>query len=76
MLKGIIISISLVLILGIVYFIAHITPAEINSFVKAGYIPRVISWACLILCVYGLARRRFSPLLMRSEEHTSELQSQ
>jgi Ca2+/Na+ antiporter len=64
MIKGIIISIFLVFILGIVYFISQITPTEIQSFVRAGYIPKIISWACLILCVYGLARRRFSPLLM------------
>jgi len=35
-----------------------------DRIVYSGFIPRVISWMCLIGSVYGLARRRFSPLVV------------
>ncbi len=35
-----------------------------DRIVYSGFIPRVISWFCLIGAVYGLARRRFSPLVV------------
>lgn len=36
----------------------------IDSLVKSGLIPRIAAWICLLLGVYGVARRRFSPVLM------------
>lgn len=64
MIKGALLFISMVSILIIVFIVSGMSPYEMNIIAKDGYLPRAISWACVILSVYGLARRRFSPLLM------------
>jgi hypothetical protein len=65
MTKWILLLISILLLLLMSIFIM-MGPSEaiMDGFVKDGLIPRIVSWLCLILGVYGIARRRFSPLMM------------
>lgn len=62
--KGVLLFVAMGVILAIVFIVAGMSTAEMNILAKGGYLPRVIAWACMLLSVYGLARRRFSPLLM------------
>ncbi len=64
MFKGILLFIAMGAIMLIVFIIAGMTPSEINLISAGGYLPRAIAWSCMLLSVYGLARRRFSPLMM------------
>ncbi len=37
-----------------------VRPSEVDTLLKQGVLPRLISWSCLIVGSYGLARGRFS----------------
>lgn len=37
-----------------------IKPSEVDTLLEQGVLPRLISWVCLIVGSYGLARGRFS----------------
>lgn len=62
--KGILLFVAMGVILVIVFIVAGMSPREMNILAKEGYLPRAIAWACMLLSVYGMARRRFSPMLM------------
>lgn len=65
MLKWVLILLSLVMVGFMCLFILGGPDANLmEKIIKSGFLPRAISWICLILGVYGLARRRFSPMMM------------
>lgn len=56
--KGTIITITAILTIVLILFYITKSPEEINSLLKAGILPRIVAWFCLIYGAYGLARTR------------------
>ena len=64
MVKGILLGVAMLALLLMVFYLSGESASVLDSMARGGYLPRAAAWACLILSVYGMARRRFSPLLM------------
>lgn len=65
MTKWILLLVSLGLVLLMCAFmLAGPSVASIDDLISKGLLPRLVAWICLILGVYGMARRRFSPMMM------------
>lgn len=65
MIKWILLVISVVLLSLMAFLVLGDRANEfMDIIVKDGFLPRAISWICLLLGVYGMARRRFSPTMM------------
>lgn len=65
MTKWILLLIALGLILVMCFFIlAGPSIVSVDEIIENGFLPRAIAWICLLLGVYGMARRRFSPMMM------------
>jgi|YelNatPaOPRAMG01_1025707.scaffolds.fasta_scaffold23170_4 hypothetical protein len=60
----IIVVISLLVLTLTLYILIEQPFSFWNKVVYSGFIPRVIAWTSLVTAVYGLSRRRFSPLIV------------
>jgi len=54
----------LVFLLYVLYMLTKQPMSFWDKIVYSGFIPRVVAWVFLISAVYGLSRRRFSPLVV------------
>jgi hypothetical protein len=64
MLRVILLITGLGVMLLLVLYISGLPIEGLNIIGEEGLLPRAVSWVCLLLGIYGLARRRFSPFLM------------
>jgi hypothetical protein len=62
--RGILLISGLVAVLLGVFYVSGLPAEDLDIISNGGLLPRAVSWVCLLLGVYGLARRRFSPFLM------------